>query len=56
MTGAKEQPLHALGPGVMMGVDDEGEFAAGARRTRHGRSARNSETHWAIAVVQGVEQ
>ena len=27
MTGAKEQPLHALGPGVAMGVDDEGEFA-----------------------------
>ena len=27
MTGAKEQALHALGPGVMMGVDDEGEFA-----------------------------
>ena len=27
MTGAKEQPLHALGPRVIMGVDDEGEFA-----------------------------
>ena len=27
MTGAKEQTLHALGPGVMMGVDDEGELA-----------------------------
>ena len=27
MTGAKEQPLHTLGPRVIMSVDDEGELA-----------------------------
>ena len=31
MTGAKEQTLHALGPGVAMGVDDEGKLAQQVR-------------------------
>ena len=43
MTGAKEQTLHALGPGVAMGVDDEGKLAQ-HDRTRRGRSAHSSDT------------